>query len=618
MPFSTSSILCYFSLISTSTSAPFLKPSNETTTGWVADPNGRGTLSLVISCLLTLSLCVWSAMHLNIPRPDHPAIHEYVRGVKWGIVGVFAPELVVFAAWRQYNSAAALRDSVQKRIAEGVQSQNGITEVVKSEPSKQDGRFEEFGIPAPKFEVQEIISPWTTVHGFYAGMGGFVFDFENPSDNTPPFIPPYTRLTLTARGVSLLAQCGHLPTISKREIVDKSKADTMAKLLVILQAGWMLVQVIGRLVAGLPVTLLEVNTLGHVLCAFIIYLLWWHKPRSIMVPTKLEGDWVKPLCAYMYMSSQISGHDSKHPGILKRSWKDSELSRFAYVPPETNDVALEELVSDVTPSNPTTEKTPIPDLDTTIANLHKAAKKSPHGFFVPSKSYLNADGTSKRDPDEKENAQYLRTATPEQLARWHLAAQAIHTHPALSSRFTPHRTTTNSSTLNLAPLTQNSNTTAQTTHEPLLEQLLSISSSNWPSEDLLRSTGGLIMGMTLWLASILFGSVHVAAWYDYFPTLFEQWMWRASAIYIIFSGALWLCINGLARASKRVDEFWDRFLALRVNRVVYAVIGSLCTVCGVAYVVARIYLVVEAFVSIRKLPVGAYGTPDWTVVVPHL
>ncbi|ESZ89496.1 hypothetical protein SBOR_10119 [Sclerotinia borealis F-4128] len=187
-----------------------------------------------------------------------------------------------------------------------------------------------FEIPATRVEARDFASPWTIVHGFYAGMGGFVFDFENSEDNTPPFIPNYQRLTLSARGVSLLAECGYLPDISKREIVDKSKADTMAKLLVILQAGWMLVQVIGRLVSDLPVTLLEVNTLGHVLCTFIIYMLWWHKPRSIMMPTKLKGDWVKPLCAYMYMSSQISGHDSRHPGILKRSWKDSELSRFMH------------------------------------------------------------------------------------------------------------------------------------------------------------------------------------------------------------------------------------------------------------------------------------------------
>ncbi|KAF7864434.1 hypothetical protein EAF04_006568 [Stromatinia cepivora] len=457
-----------------------------------------------------------------------------------------------------------------------------------SELSKQDGRvFEEFGIPAPKFEAQEIISPWTTVHGFYAGMGCFVFDFENPSENTLLFITPYTRLTLTARGVSLLAQRGHLPNISKREIVDKSKADMMAKLLVILQAGWMLVQVIGRLVTGLPVTLLEVNTLCHVLCAFFIFLLWWHKPRSIMVPTKLGGGWVGPLCACVYVGGRVGGHGSGHPGILKRSWKDSELSRFAYVPPETNDGTPEEPASDTTPPNPPAEKTPSTEFDTTIANLYEAAKNSPHGFFVPSKSYLNANGTSKRDPDEKENAQYLLTASPKQLARWQLAAQAIHTHPALHSRFTLHRNSTP------PPLTQNPQATPQTTHEPLLEPLLSVSSSNWPSEDLLRSIGGLIMGMTLWLASILFGCVHVAAWYDYFPSLFEQWMWRASAIYIIFSGALWLYINGVARASKRVDDFWDRFLALRVHGVVYFVIGFLCTVCGLAYVVARV------------LPVGA-------------
>lgn len=40
--------------------------------------------------------------------------------------------------------------------------------------------------------------------------------------------------------------------------------------------------------------------------------------------------------------------------------------------------------------------------------------------------------------------------------------------------------------------------------------------------------------------------------------------------------------------------------------------------CGAGYVVGRIYLVVEAFISIRKLPVGAYGAPDWMLVLPHL
>ncbi|KAF5879104.1 uncharacterized protein Bfra_006309 [Botrytis fragariae] len=597
MLLSTSSFLFYFFLFDTSTCAPFLKPSNETTTGWVSDPNGRGTFSLVVSCLLTLSLCVWSAMHLNIPRPYHPTIQEFIIGIRWGVVGIFAPELVVFAAWRQYNSATALKALVQDRISE-------VMTPCPSERSRT--KSSELDNKSTRVEVHDTISPWTIVHGFYAGMGGFVFDFENSDDNTPPFIPNYQRLTLTARGVNLLAECGHLPDITKREILDKSKADTMAKLLVILQAGWMLVQVIGRLVTGLPVTLLEVNTLGHVLCAFIIYLLWWHKPRSIMVPTKLEGDWVKPLCAYMYMSIQISGNDSKHPGILKRSWKDSELSRFAYVPPVASDEIQEELGIQRTPSSLTPEKSHIFEINAATTELYESAQRSTFGFFVPSRSDLNANGSSKRDPDQTENTKYLLNASLEQLTRWQLAAKAIHTHPALRSRFT----------VNTIPASPGQPT--HQIHEPLIEQLVSLSAGNWPGEDLLRSTGGLVMGMTLWLASIAFGAVHAAAWYDYFPSLFEQWMWRASAVYIAFSGLLWLCINGLARAIKPVDQFWDRFLALKEHWGSYLVIGFLCTVCGIAYVVARIYLVVEAFISIRKLPVGAYGTPDWTMVVPHL
>jgi hypothetical protein len=77
------------------------------------------------------------------------------------------------------------------------------------------------------------------VHGFYGGMGGFVFEIKDTeksffcrdSNQQIPF-----RVSLTAQGVSLLAKCGRLPTqISQAEIADKSKADSL--LLVCVQAG---------------------------------------------------------------------------------------------------------------------------------------------------------------------------------------------------------------------------------------------------------------------------------------------------------------------------------------------------------------------------------------------
>ena len=72
------------------------------------------------------------------------------------------------------------------------------------------------------------------------------------------------RLTLTAKGMAILAECGRLPHVEEAEIEDKSKANDLAKATVIVQATWMIVQVVGRLAFRLPVTLLEVNTVAHV------------------------------------------------------------------------------------------------------------------------------------------------------------------------------------------------------------------------------------------------------------------------------------------------------------------------------------------------------------------
>ena len=76
--------------------------------GFVGDPNGRGPASLVISCLLTLVLCVWSALHLNVPSQSDMRVYRLLVNARWIIIGMYAPELVVFTAWRQWSSAKIL------------------------------------------------------------------------------------------------------------------------------------------------------------------------------------------------------------------------------------------------------------------------------------------------------------------------------------------------------------------------------------------------------------------------------------------------------------------------------------------------------------------------------
>ena len=79
---------------------PLARAANSTTptTGWVADPNGRGTLSIITSCSLTMGLCVWSALHLNIPSSKGKAAQSWLRNIKWMLMILFGPELVVYGA----------------------------------------------------------------------------------------------------------------------------------------------------------------------------------------------------------------------------------------------------------------------------------------------------------------------------------------------------------------------------------------------------------------------------------------------------------------------------------------------------------------------------------------
>lgn len=110
--------------------------------------------------------------------------------------------------------------------------------------------------------------PWSLAHGFYAGMGGFTFPSSSLRANSG-------RLTLTTRDVALLAECKLLPDMEREDILDKSKSDSLSKFIACFQAAaWMIVQVIGRVIMGLVVTELEINTLGLVFCALIMYVLW--------------------------------------------------------------------------------------------------------------------------------------------------------------------------------------------------------------------------------------------------------------------------------------------------------------------------------------------------------
>jgi hypothetical protein len=109
-------------------SAPIAITNGQQFTSWQSEPPIRGTFSLLTNCLITLTLCVWTAVHLNIVAEKSPEeqsgflqrISNSVkfRKLKWVLLGLLAPELVVYTAWRQWSSAQELTREMQRILVE--------------------------------------------------------------------------------------------------------------------------------------------------------------------------------------------------------------------------------------------------------------------------------------------------------------------------------------------------------------------------------------------------------------------------------------------------------------------------------------------------------------------
>ncbi|KAJ4145385.1 hypothetical protein LMH87_004237 [Akanthomyces muscarius] len=150
------------------------------------------------------------------------------------------------------------------------------------------------------------------------------------------------------------------------------------------------------------------------------------------------------------------------------------------------------------------------------------------------------------------------------------------------------------------------------------EQLVARHISNWPSNDLLRNVDGLVVGIILWLANLFYGAFHAAAWNEHFPSSTEKWLWRASAAYIASCGGFWVVLNSAVSRWARLNSFWEKWMDGEKSLLGTMALAAVVVLCGSSFVLARMYVVMEAFLSIRELPASAYQTPQWADVFPHL
>ncbi|KAF3004746.1 hypothetical protein E8E13_000096 [Curvularia kusanoi] len=460
----------------------FGKANVTDTVGFVREDNQRDTISLLLSCFATLGLCVYSAVHLNVPRKGDSNLRVLIRECKWCVIGLFAPELILYTAWRQLASARQLCHKINKG-----------REIENDEQTSVDKTFKKREVVNRKHIVAE---QWTLAHGFYGSMGGFAIDIEPMENDLASLFGDHKRLTLTAQGLALLAECGHVPQISAAEIKDKNKADGLAKLLVCIQAGWMIIQVTSRAATGLATTLLEVHVVAHVVCALVMYVIWWHKPRQVESPTLLKDD-LGPLAMYMFLASRMSGQTpTGRRGSLR---------------------------------------TPVPELHTLAYVAGSISSLGGEGVTQGTKGCFRLRGND------------YEPASPGAAgdAKWkqqQLAAQAVSVYPNLQARFKTSQ--------------QEATSPHSTCLDPWLDEFVQPYAPDWPNAGLLRRTQSLIMGMTLWGASMAYGAIHVAAWDYFFPSSLEQMFWHLSSVWVTFCAAFWLLTNMLAHVFPVIDRVW--------------------------------------------------------------
>jgi len=540
---------------------PWLQPtSGEAEPVWVPNHRRRSTFDFLQTCILTLILCAWTAIHLNVPTPK--SRDSWWRRawdkVIWMIGAILAPEGLFVVAFRQYWEARQVCKSLLTGNPRGIRhsldrlntinesqknprdmenqqeegqktdvdtigsmktsiSRTGLNTSEKAQPeSVMTDHIEpmaprqsamptdptDLSSPKPTHlgvcrQLYRSIFPKNLELGFFIVMGGYevVHEISNSGSKIALKLPkgrdPEQQQhewwgTLTPRGALLLNEFGALPLQTTAQINDKSKANWLAKSLVCIQATWMLVQCTARKIAGLPITLLELNTVMHVICALLMYCLWLYKPLDVSVPVIITSD---------------------------------QIDKNNLIPRETKDLFCQ-------------------------------------GYFTKGRVRDAREGT------------------------------VMHQHSGHKREYTIHRVRRN-----------NSN----------------------------RDQVGLYLGV---LSSWVYGGVHLTPWASHFPTVLERMIWRASGLIIVGAPVVFATsalIRNSNRTSRDVSNIyfgnmrWENFFGFaRSGKWGYFIYVLVLYFCALVYATARAYFVIEAFASLRSLPVGSYTSVNWVEMFPHL
>ena len=216
----------------------------------------RSLWDILWSCLATLFACSWVSVHPNIPGPDESSWRIHLRRLELMFWTVFAPEMIISWAVRQWIGARDL-----EKFHKGGQMYPIYPEILNH-------------------KILTLDRGWTKTHGHFIQMGGFMLFGSEGNIAKGVLTPEVFSELLTEKKIEF-------PNVTVEEIEDRSKSDGFSKAIALGQTLWFVAQCIARRAQHLDLTLVELLTLSLAVLNGVMYFLWWNKPMDIRCPIRV-------------------------------------------------------------------------------------------------------------------------------------------------------------------------------------------------------------------------------------------------------------------------------------------------------------------------------------------
>jgi hypothetical protein len=596
-------------------------------TAWHPEPQTRGTFSILSNCLITMSLCIWTSLHLNVPEHKKEHLQKY-RKLGWMLLGLIAPEMVVWNAWEQRRQMKKvsklmqekgfmpLRPSPWTRIRDWVAK---VWQWISTCLLLRAKDWPELAESTPYKPHNGRTHHWTDAHSWYVVMGGM--SFEDSAEEDQQFMPENRQrfnITMECFEYVLETRENLIPDISLEYIQDKSKFDRLTKLLTCWQAGYFCIQCLYRLSQQLSITLLELDVFAHAICALALFVIWSDKPRDICEPTLIVGEDAMDICALLSLDGRGDNH-----------WKDFLIADS----PEHPDKSLEivqptsfffhRLERKVVWYGAIGSHCSLKVLKTywVLNRVRAPLDIVPTIITIDARDLMRLQRVARFVQQEESRSFGLTCVHPAKMPRvykgdWHSIARTKNWSPGI-------------------------------------QKAINLLTNRYLEEYRPSRFIWLVIGMTF--AGTCYGGLHLVAWKSPFASRAELLLWRAASLSIMATGPFCALLTPWfrfilsadkedhreARSSEdflsfshptiknTVPNFADKIyvymfvycgmIRLFMRRLwAITIVNSFCFFLILWYIFCRVFIIVESFIMLAHIPDRALQVPTWSAYIPHI